>query len=109
MSEPEQLEYGYEICARYHLNHLSTGDYIEMGQRYTVADMTVYCNENRSRQGLYARPPCSSACAMARDRSWRRNRRNHGRSETFSGGLGYAKRSSSTIGWMFPTKVQISR
>ena len=25
MSEPEQLEYGYEICARYHLNHLSTG------------------------------------------------------------------------------------
>ena len=28
MSEPEQLEYGYEICARYHLNHLSTGDYI---------------------------------------------------------------------------------
>ena len=37
MSESEQLEYGYEICARYHLNHLSTGDYIEMGQRYTVA------------------------------------------------------------------------
>ena len=32
MSEPEQLEYGYEICARYHLNHLSTGDYIEMPQ-----------------------------------------------------------------------------
>ena len=37
MSEPEQLEYGYEICARYHLNHLSTDDYVEMGQRYTVA------------------------------------------------------------------------
>lgn len=51
MSEPEQLEYGYEICARYHLNHLSTGDYIEMGQRYTVADLIAYCNENRSRQG----------------------------------------------------------
>ncbi|RHJ58679.1 hypothetical protein [Collinsella sp. AM09-41] len=51
MSEPEQLEYGYEICARYHLNHLSTGDYIEMGQRYTVADSIAYCNENRSRQG----------------------------------------------------------
>lgn len=51
MSEPEQLEYGYEICARYHLNHLSTGDYIEMGPRYTVADMIAYCNENRSRQG----------------------------------------------------------
>lgn len=72
MSEPEQLEYGYEICARYHLNHLSTGDYIEMGQRYTVADLIAYCNENRSRQGLYARPPCSSACTMARGRPWRR-------------------------------------
>lgn len=51
MSEPEQLEYGYEICARYHLNHLATGDYIEMGQRYTVSDLTAYCDENRSRQG----------------------------------------------------------
>lgn len=51
MSEPEQLEYGYEICARYHLNHLSSGDYIEMGQRYTVADLIAYCDGNRSRQG----------------------------------------------------------
>ena len=51
MSEPEQLEYGYEICARYHLNHLATGDYIEMEQRYTVADLIAYCDENRSRQG----------------------------------------------------------
>lgn len=51
MSEPEQLEYGYEICARYHLNHLSTDDYVEMGQRYTAADLIAYCNENRSRQG----------------------------------------------------------
>ena len=33
MSEPEQLEYGYEICARYHLNHLSTGDYIAVVKR----------------------------------------------------------------------------
>ena len=51
MSEPEQLEYGYEICARYHLNHLASGDYIEMGQRYAVADLIAYCDENRSRQG----------------------------------------------------------
>lgn len=51
MSEPEQLEYGFEICARYHLNHLATDDYIEMGQRYTVADLIAYCDENRSRQG----------------------------------------------------------
>lgn len=51
MSEPEQLEYGYEICARYHLNHLSSDDYIEMRQRYTVADLVAYCDENRSRQG----------------------------------------------------------
>lgn len=51
MSEPEQLEYGYEICARYHLNHLATDDYIVMGQRYTVADLIAYCDENRSRQG----------------------------------------------------------
>lgn len=51
MSEPEQLEYGYEICARYHLNHLSTDDYVEMGQRRTVADLIAYCSENRCRQG----------------------------------------------------------
>lgn len=51
MSEPEQLEYGYEICARYHLNHLATDGYIEMGQRYTVSDLIAYCDENRSRQG----------------------------------------------------------
>lgn len=91
MSEPEQLEYGYEICARYHLNHLSTGDYIEMGQRYTVAGMTAYCNENRSRQGAIraaavfkrvhdgARSPMETATAImvVAKRS--------------QGGLGYAK------------------
>ena len=91
MSEPEQLEYGYEICARYHLNHLSTGDYIEMGQRYTVADLTAYCNENRSRQGAIraaaalkrvhdgARSPMETATAImvVAKRS--------------QGGLGYAK------------------
>ena len=91
MSEPEQLEYGYEICARYHLNHLSTGDYIEMGQRYTVADLIAYCNENRSRQGAIraaavlkrvhdgARSPMETAAAImvVAKRS--------------QGGLGYAK------------------
>lgn len=91
MSEPEQLEYGYEICARYHLNHLSTGDYIEMGQRYTVADLIAYCNENRSRQGAIraaavlrhvhdgARSPMETATAImvVAKRS--------------QGGLGYAK------------------
>ena len=91
MSEPEQLEYGYEICARYHLNHLSTGDYIEMGQRYTVADLIAYCNENRSRQGAVravavlkrvhdgARSPMETATAImvVAKRS--------------QGGLGYAK------------------
>lgn len=91
MSEPEQLEYGYEICARYHLNHLSTGDYIEMGQRYTVADLIAYCNENRSRQGAMraaaalkrvhdgARSPMETATAImvVAKRS--------------QGGLGYAK------------------
>ena len=29
MSELEQLEYGFEVCARYHLNHLSSDDYVE--------------------------------------------------------------------------------
>ena len=91
MSEPEQLEYGYEICARYHLNHLSTDDYVEMGQRYTVADMIAYCNENRSRQGAIraaavlkrvhdgARSPMETATAImiVAKRS--------------QGGLGYAK------------------
>lgn len=52
MSELEQLEYGFEVCARYHLNHLSTGDYIEMGQRYTVADLRAFCEQNSSRQGV---------------------------------------------------------
>ena len=91
MSEPEQLEYGYEICARYHLNHLSSGDYIEMGQRYTVADLIAYCDENRSRQGATraaavlrrvhdgARSPMETATAImvVAKRS--------------QGGLGYAK------------------
>ena len=91
MSEPEQLEYGYEICARYHLNHLSTDDYVEMGQRYTVADLIAYCNENRSRQGAIraaavikrvhdgARSPMETATAImvVAKRS--------------QGGLGYAK------------------
>ena len=88
MSEPEQLEYGYEICARYHLNHLSTDDYVEMGQRYTVADLIAYCNENRSRQGAIraaavikrvhdgARSPMETATG------------NHGRSKTFPGRAG---------------------
>ena len=91
MSEPEQLEYGYEICARYHLNHLSTDDYVEMGQRYTVADLIAYCKENRSRQGAIraaamlkrvhdgARSPMETATAImvVAKRS--------------QGGLGYAK------------------
>ncbi|MCG4849799.1 hypothetical protein L0P44_14170, partial [Streptococcus gordonii] len=81
----------YEICARYHLNHLSTGDYTEMGQRYTVADLIAYCNENRSRQGAIraaavlkrvhdgARSPMETATAImvVAKRS--------------QGGLGYAK------------------
>ena len=101
MSEPEQLEYGYEICARYHLNHLSTGDYIEIGQRYTVADLIAYCNENRSRQGAIraaavlkrvhdgARSPMETATAIMA--GWD------------------TPRSSSTIGSMFPTSSSISQ
>lgn len=88
MSEPEQLEYGYEICARYHLNHLSTGDYIEMGQRYTVADLIVYCNENRSRQGGYTRGRRAQARARWRAVAHGDGHRNHGRSKTFPGRAG---------------------
>lgn len=109
MSEPEQLEYGYEICARYHLNHLSTGDYIEMGQRYTVADLIAYCNENRSRQGairaaavlkrvhlMAARSPMETATAImvVAKRS--------------QGGLGYAKVELNPSGGMFPASSSIS-
>ena len=108
MSEPEQLEYGYEICARYHLNHLSTGDYIEMGQRYTVADLIAYCNENRSRQGAIraaavlkrvydgARSPMETATAIMVVA-----KRSQGGWDT--------PRSSSTIGSMFPTSSSISQ
>lgn len=88
MSEPEQLEYGYEICARYHLNHLSTGDYIEMGQRYTVADLIAYCNENRSRQGGYTRGRRSQTRARWRAVAHGDGHRNHGRSKTFPGRAG---------------------
>lgn len=106
MSEPEQLEYGYEICARYHLNHLSTGDYIEMGQRYAVADLIAYCNENRSRQGAIraaavlkrvhdgARSPMETATAIMVVANVPR--------------AGWdTPRSSSTIGSMFPTSSSI--
>ena len=85
MSEPEQLEYGYEICARYHLNHLSSGGYIETGQRYTVADLIAYCDENRSRQGGYT-CGCRAQtrarwCAVAHGDG----HRDHGRREAFPG------------------------
>ena len=52
MSELEQLEYGFEVCARYHLNHLSTDDYVEVLQRYTVADLLAFCEQNPSRRGV---------------------------------------------------------
>lgn len=107
MSELEQLEYGYEICARYHLNHLSTGDYIEMGQRYTVADLIAYCNENRSRQGAIR-----AAAVLRRVHDGARSPM-----ETATAIMVVAKRpregwdtprSSSTIGWMFPTSSNTS-
>lgn len=67
------------------------GHLIEMGQRYTVADLIAYCNENRSRQGAIraaavlrrvhdgARSPMETAAAImvVAKRS--------------QGGLGYAK------------------
>lgn len=46
MSELEQLEYGFEVCARYHLNHLSSDDYVEASQRYAVADLRAFCEQN---------------------------------------------------------------
>lgn len=107
MSEPEQLEYGYEICARYHLNHLSTGDYVEMGQRYTVADLIAYCNENRSRQGAIR-----AAAVLKRVHDGARSPM-----ETATAIMVVAKRSqagwdtprsSSAIGSMFPTSSSIS-
>lgn len=52
MSELEQLEYGFEVCSRYHSNHLSAGDYIETPQRYAVADLATFCDANRARQGV---------------------------------------------------------
>ena len=108
MSEPEQLEYGYEICARYHLNHLSTDDYVEMGQRYTVADLIAYCNENRSRQGAIR-----AAAVLKRVHDGARSPM-----ETATAIMVVAKRlregwdtprSSSTIGSMSPTSSSISQ
>lgn len=52
MSELEQLEYGFEVCARYHLNHLSSDDYVEASQRYAVADLRAFCEQNPSRRGV---------------------------------------------------------
>lgn len=52
MSELEQLEYGFEVCARYYLNHLSSDDYVEASQRYAVADLRAFCEQNPSRRGV---------------------------------------------------------
>jgi len=52
MSELEQFEYGFEVCARYHLNHLSSDDYVEASQRYAVADLRAFCEQNPSRRGV---------------------------------------------------------
>ena len=90
MSEPEQLEYGYEICARYHLNHLSTGDISRWGRGIPLR-LDCLLHENRSRQGAIraaavlrrvhdgARSPMETATAImvVAKRS--------------QGGLGYAK------------------
>ena len=91
MSELEQLEYGFEVCARYHLNHLSSDDYVEASQRYAVADLRAFCEQNPSRRGVKraaavlkrvhdgARSPMETATAImvVAKRS--------------QGGLGYAK------------------
>lgn len=95
MSEPEQLEYGYEICARYHLNHLSAGEYIEMGQRCTVADLITYCSENRCRQGV-----ARAAAVLKRVRDGARSPM-----ETATAILIVAKRSQGGLGY---TKIELN-
>lgn len=108
MSEPEQLEYGYEICARYHLNHLSTDDYVEMGQRYTVADLIAYCNENRSRQGGCTRGRRAQARVRWRAVAHGDGHRNHGRSKTFPGRAGIHQDRAQPSG-RCSQRVQVSR
>lgn len=95
MSELEQLEYGYEICARYHLDHLSTGKYIEMGQRHTVADLIAYCSENRCRQGT-----ARAATALKRVHDGARSPM-----ETATAILVVAKRSQGGLGY---TKIELN-
>lgn len=95
MSELEQLEYGYEICARYHLNHLSAGKYIEMVQRHTVADLITYCSENRCRQGT-----ARAAAVLKRVHDGARSPM-----ETATAILVVAKRSQGGLGY---TKIEIN-
>lgn len=95
MSGPEQLEYGYEICARYHLNHLSTGKYIEMGQRHAVADLITYCSENRCRQGA-----ARAAAVLKRVHDGARSPM-----ETATAILVVAKRSQGGLGY---TKIELN-
>ena len=52
MSELEQLEYGFEICARYHLDHLHPGGFVEMPERYRAEDLVEFCELFRSHRGV---------------------------------------------------------
>ena len=96
MSEPEQLEYGFEVCARYHLNHLSTGDYAEMAQRYTVADLLAFCEQNSSRRGVKR-----AASLLKRVKDAARSPM-----ETATAIMVVAKRSQGGLGY---TKIELNR
>ena len=96
MSEPEQLEYGFEICARYHLNHLSTGNYVEMEQRYAVADLVAFCDANRSRQGV-----ARAATLLKRVHDGARSPM-----ETATAIMVVAKRSQGGLGY---TRIELNR
>lgn len=77
MSELEQLEYGYEICAGYHLNHLNADDYVAIKPRYRADHIGDYCARFAGHRGVRrvrrllrhikndARSPMETAMALA--------------------------------------------
>ena len=96
MNELEQLEYGFEICSRYHLNHLSTDGYVETSQRYAVADLVAFCDANRSRQGV-----ARAAALLKRVRDGARSPM-----ETATAIMIVAKRSQGGLGY---TRIELNR
>ena len=51
MGDLEQLEFGYELCADYHLDHVTGSGYVPSSRLTTVAELERFCRQYPSYRG----------------------------------------------------------